>query len=452
MKNIKLDFSVLIFIAISFSTFFILIYNILHFNPILGYDAEAHFRYVDYIARYLPREIKLPSQSETREFFNPPLGYFFPSIAQVFCRNLINSNNLLNDCRPIYGKATQIFQSIMYLITILINLYTLKLFNKSKSFFNVSYLILVSLLAVNYRTISMVRGEPYILLFLSLFLLIIYKAENNDYFLSFKFVFLSGMIIGCIALSRQWGFLLFIPLIILLFFKTSKRQYLIFWSLSSIIGFLLSGWFYAGLYRKYGSFTAFNMESKVFSFTNQELSFYFPSLDQLIYLFSKPIRPYLDNQFLSILYSDLWGDYWGYFTFTSRFLDIGRGQLSIGDYLARVNLISIITSIIIIIFCYFSYKKYKSIFLVKYINLALITSFVGYLLFTIAYPNSTGDTIKSTYIIQAFHLMVFLASIYFNDLKKTNKKVFNLTLIIFVVIYFHNFQTYLSHFPFNYFP
>ena len=140
MKNIKLDFSVLIFIAISFSTFFILIYNILHFNPILGYDAEAHFRYVDYLARYLPREIKLPSQGETREFFNPPLGYFFPSIAQVFCRNLINSNNLLNDCRPIYGKATQIFQSIMYLITILINLYTLKLFNKSKSFFNVSYL------------------------------------------------------------------------------------------------------------------------------------------------------------------------------------------------------------------------------------------------------------------------------------------------------------------------
>ena len=452
MKNIKLDFSVVIFIAISFSTFFILIYNILHFNPILGYDAEAHFRYVDYIARYLPREIKLPSQSETREFFNPPLGYFFPSIAQVFCRNLINSNNLLNDCRPIYGKATQIFQSIMYLITILINLYTLKLFNKSKSFFNVSYLILVSLLAVNYRTISMVRGEPYILLFLSLFLLIIYKAENNDYFLSFKFVFLSGMIIGCIALSRQWGFLLFIPLIILLFFKTSKRQYLIFWSLSSIIGFLLSGWFYVGLYRKYGSFTAFNMESKGFSFANQELTFYFPSLDQLIYLFSKPIRPYLDNQFLSILYSDLWGDYWGYFTFTSRFLDIGRGQLSIGDYLARVNLISIITSTVIIIFCYFSYKKYKSIFLVKYINLALITSFVGYLLFTIAYPNSTGDTIKSTYIIQAFHLMVFLASIYFNDLKKTNKKVFNLTLMIFVVIYFHNFQTYLSHFPFNYFP
>jgi len=452
MKNIKLDFSGVVFTVISFSTIFVLIYNILYFNPILGYDAEAHFRYVDYLARYLPKEINLPTQNETREYFNPPLGYFFPSIVQVFCRNLINSNDLLTDCRPIYGNVTQIFQSLMYIATILINLYTLKLLNKSKSIFNVSYLILVSLLAVNYRTISMIRGEPYILFFLSLFLHIIHRAESNNYFFNFKIVFLSGLVIACIALSRQWGFLLFIPLIILLFYEPLKRQYLIFWSSSGVIGALLSGWFYIGLYKRYGSFAAFNMESKGLSFTNQDFNFYIPSSAQLTYLFSKPIRPHLDNQFFSILYSDLWGDYWGYFTFTSRFLDIGREQLSIGDYLARVNVVSIITSVIIIIFCYFSYKKYKSSLLIKYINLAFLTSIFGYLLFAISYPNSTGDTIKSTYIIQAFHLIVFLASIYFNDLKKTNKKIFNTILLIFVIIYFHNFQSYLSHFPFNYLP
>ena len=52
----------------------------------------------------------------------------------------------------------------------------------------------------------MIRGEPYILFFLSLFLLIIYKVESNDYLFSFKFVFLSGLVIAGIALSRQWGF------------------------------------------------------------------------------------------------------------------------------------------------------------------------------------------------------------------------------------------------------
>ena len=131
MKVSSQYFSKIIFLLISLSSLYILVYNIFHFNPILGYDAEAHFNYVDYFSRYLPNELRLPSSEETREFFNPPLGYLIPSIAQVFCRNIIISSDLLVDCQPIYGKATQIFQSFMYIFTILINLYTLKLFNKS---------------------------------------------------------------------------------------------------------------------------------------------------------------------------------------------------------------------------------------------------------------------------------------------------------------------------------
>jgi hypothetical protein len=452
MKESNPNFSKIVFLFISLSTLYVLIYNIFHFNPILGYDAEAHFNYVDYLSRYLPNELRLPSSDETREFFNPPLGYLIPSIAQVFCRNIITSNDFLLDCQQIYGKATQIFQSFMYVFTILINLYTLKLFNKSQSIFNAGYLILVSLLAVNYRTISMIRGEPYILFFLSLFILLIYKADNSDYDFNFKSLFFNGVVIGSIALSRQWGFLLFIPLIVLLINKNSKRNYLIFWSTSSFIGALLSSWFYIGLYKNYGSFTAFNMESKGLSFNNQNLSFYIPKLSQLEYLFTKPIRPNLDNQFISIIYSDLWGDYWGYFTFTSRFLNDGRNQLNIGDYLARVNIVSIITTFIIIFFCYRGFKKYKSNFIIQYVNLAWIISLVGYLLFTISFPDSTGDTIKSTYIIQAFHLMVFLASIYFDDLKRLNKKIYNGILITLVVIYLHNFQSYLSHYPIGFYP
>ena len=452
MKNYNLNFSNSIFFLMSISTFFILIYNILHYAPILGYDAEAHFSYVDYLSRYLPKEIKLPSQDETREFFNPPIGYLFPSFAQLVCRNIIESNNLLADCQPVYGKATQVFQTILYVITIFINLFTLKLITKSKNIFNAEYLILISLLAVNYRTISMIRGETYILFFLSLFLLVIQKAESRNYDLSLKQIIYSGVIIACIALSRQWGFLLFVPLIVLLIYKNTKLNYFKFWSKSAAIGALLSSWFYVGLYQNYGSFTAFNMESKGFSLNNQNLSFYIPNFSQLEFLFTKPIRPNLNNQFISILYSDLWGDYWGYFTFTSRFLNDGRNQLNIGDYLARVNIVSIITTFIILIFCYLAYEKHKSNFIIQYVNLAWITSLVGYLLFTISYPNTTGDTIKSIYIIQAFHLMVFLASIYFYELKRVNKKMYNGVIVALIVIYIHNFQSYLSHFPYNFLP
>ncbi len=449
----KLKYSDAVFCFLLFSTIYILIYNIFYYSPSLGYDANAHFLYVDHLARYLPYELNIPSATETREFFNPPMAYMFPAIVQVFCRNIIQSNNYLYECQPIYASFTQIFQSFLYLLTIFINIYSLKKFIKSNNFLNSSYLILISLLAVNYRTISMIRGEPYILFFLSLFLYWILKLDNSNYEFNGKNVWILGLIIGCLALSRQWAFLLFFPLIVLLFSKGNsfKRSYFKTWSLSALIGAGLSSWFYFNLYNKNGSFTAFNMEATKFSLNNQPLNFYIPNLEQLSHMFTKPIRPYLDNQFISILYTDLWGDYWGYFSFTSRFLDIGRNQSSIGNYLSNVVLLSIITTTFIFIYYVYTFKKNKKNFIIQYINYAVLFSFFGFLIFTISYPVSTGDTIKSTYIIQMFHLIVFMASIEFEKLKYRNIKKYNILLTMLLIIYIYNFQSFLSHFPLNFY-
>ena len=452
MKLDKLTYTNLIVIGISLSTVFILIYNILYFNPILGYDAEAHYAYINYLSRYLPRDFRLPTINETREFFNPPIGYLVPSIAQVICRNVIESSDFLSDCQPYYGKVTQVFQSFMYIATIFINLVTLKSINNSNKLINVSYLILISLLAVNYRTISMIRGEPYILLFMSILLYLIYKHEKSGFEFNFKYIFYTGLVIGAIALSRQWGFLLFLPLIFLFFSKELNIKYLKLWSLSAFFGAAFSSWFYINLFLRYGTFTPFNLDRRGFSFSNQKLSFYIPNSEHFQYLFTKPIRPHLDNQFISILYSDLWGDYWGYFTFTSRFLDIGRNQLAIGDYFARINIISVFTSIVIIALCIKTFRKYKSRFIIQYLKLAIICSFLGYLIFAIAYPDATSDTVKATYIIQLFHLMVFTASIYLNYLEKINRKIYISIISFLVIAYIHNFQSYLSHFPINFYP
>ena len=381
----RLNFSDFVFALISFLTLYILIYNIFFYNPILGYDGEAHYNYVNYFSRYLPYEIKIPSMDDTREFFSPPLGYLIPSLAQVVCRNVIHQVLFWLNV-SLFIESYSNIPVFAYIATILINL-LLKIIQQVV----LCHFKLISLLAVNYRTISMIRGEPYILFFLSIFILLVLKIEKNDFNLNPKLIIFSGITIACIALSRQWGFFLFLPLLILLFESDLKIKYFNFWSASAFIGFLGSSWFYISLYNRYGSLTAFNMESKGFSLSNQELSYYFPNLSHFQYLFSKPIRPNLDNQFFSILYSDLWGDYWGYFVFTSRFLDVGRNQLNIGDYLARVNILSVFTSILIVSFCFLTYKHYKQYFLIKYINLAIIVSFIGFFLFTVAYPSSTGD-------------------------------------------------------------
>ena len=95
-------------------------------------------------------------------------------------------------------------------------------------------------------------------------------------------------------------------------------------------------------------------------------------------------------------------------------------------------------------------KTYKNSYFVKYLNLAIIVSLIGYFIFSILYPVPSGDQIKSTYIIQVFHLLVFLSSIYFEKLKETNIRVYALLLSILIGIYIYNFQTYLSHFPINF--
>ena len=115
-------------------------------------------------------------------------------------------------------------------------------------------------------------------------------------------------------------------------------------------------------------------------------------------------------------------------------------------------MISIITTSLLIFFYIRAYKVYKSKLIVQYINLSVICSFFGYLIFAISYPDWTGDTIKSTYIIQLFHLVVFLAAIYFQKIETFNKKLYNYLLTLLVVIYIHNFQTFLSHFPMSFYP
>jgi len=220
-----------------------------------------------------------------------------------------------------------------------------------------------------------------------------------------------------------------------------------------LIGFLISSWFYINLYIEYGSFTKFNQEPIPFSLKNQPLSFYLPIGNEASMVFTKPIRPYFQNQFLPILYSDLWGDYWGYFTFTSRNLEIGRNQLIIGDYLARVNIVSLIPTLLLFSGLRHSFKYIKNInrsfkeYFNLYLSIAVFISLFGYLWFLISFPQPGGDTNKATYIIHLFHLLGLMAVFRLEDLKQKNyRSYFSIMLILFFV-FLHNLSAMMSHFP-----
>ena len=234
------------------------------------------------------------------------------------------------------------------------------------------------------------------------------------------------------------------------FKKDEKSSYLKFLISVFSIGFLVSSWFYFSLFFEYGSFTAFNKDPSSFSFSNQDLYFYIPISPEIKYIFTKPIRPFFSNQFLPILYSDLWGDYWGYFSFTSRNLSAGLNQMMIGDYLARVNIFALLPSFILLGSLkntndFDESRQYRTF--LKFIKYLISISFFGYLWFAIKYPAlPTGDTIKASYIIQLFHLLCFPAAFRLDQIFRKNAKLYYFIIFSLLLVFGHNLSATLSHF------
>lgn len=444
-------------LTLSILIVYILIYNLFHYDPIQGYDGEAHHAYVqNFLNIFIPGKTNQPSINFTYEFFSPPLPYILPTFVNEICKFSNSSLNKLEYCQDVYGFVSIFFLSTLFIATLIIYMKIIKKIFNNNEVFNLSVLLTIGIFTINYKAISMIRGEAYIF-FLNALLIhkFILLAER-----SFKYkkhdIYVFGIIIGLLALSRQWAFLLFPAYFFVYLFveKIYKKNYLKFLISSFLVGFLLSGWFYIGLFFEYGSFTTFNLSPTKFRFSNQPINFYLPIFNESFMVFTNPIRPYFKNQFIPILYSDLWGDYWGYFSFTSRFLLEGRNQLNIGSYLARVNLVSLIPTI----FLFYTFGKSirssqklnnkKLEILNKYIVFAVFISLIGYLWFLISYPTDSGDTNKATYIIHLFHLLGLSGVLYIEKLKTSNPKLSFSILTILFLVFIHNVSAMMSHFPF----
>ena len=435
---------------------FIFVFNYLNYDPIFGYDTEAHYEYVEgFFAMFVPNLSDQPSNEITREFFNPPLPYFAPAIHSLLCKKAVDVQDEAKYCQKYYGKLIQIINGLLYFLSLFFYLLTFKLITKKK-LLNLNVLLPISLLAVNYKTFSMIRGEPFIIFLNSILLYFLLNHLIKNFELKNKDYIIFGILLGLMGLSRQWAFLLFPAYAYLLFIKKNpefNKKVLKFLIYSFSIAFIVTSWFYFKLYFEFGTFTAFNMDPSTFNLKNQPLDFYLLGTSEFTNLFYKPIRPNLRNNFLAIFYSDLWGDYWGYFTFTSKYLDVGRNQLIIGDYLGRVNIVSLIPTIFII----FGFLKSKLFFknrvyrkftpFINFIKLSSLFSIVGYIWFVIKYPEvPQSGTIKASYMIQFFHLSTFPAIFYLYYLQDSNKRAYLITIFLLIFVFIHNFSTYLSHF------
>src|SRR5574341_960532 len=409
----------------------VLINALLH-NPYNGYDAHDHINYIEALASHW----RLPTKAETGQYYSPPLPYILPAILTAAQIGL--------------WKAVKLAQLINVLLAMGLTYYLLKicdLIGPENSHLKIASIGMLGILPVFYRSFSLIRGEPY-LAFLAVYithrtLLIFLKKEITTFN-----VIMLGITLGMAILARQWGFFLFPPILIFAAWanysgrETSLRRIAVVIS-SFIIAFLVGGWFYALIYKQYGTLTAFDRKPQKLSAEHLSALFAFDESSEK--LFTDPVRTSLSNHFFPIFYADTWGDYWGYFliyakdTYTGQFNDgivfqnltrttplaenMVTNRFTINSYLGIANLVSLIPSIVslsglvygLLLFIRLIAKKTTSDLDHATALFAMISgaTAAGYGWFLIRYQSAvqSGDLIKSTYLLQIFPFLALLAGI-----------------------------------------
>ncbi|MEM7769109.1 MAG: hypothetical protein AAF327_01200 [Cyanobacteria bacterium P01_A01_bin.37] len=452
-------------------------FNAWHHDSAIGYDAYAHTDYIEAFA-----QLRLVTPEDSYEFFSPPLPYVIPAWAIAFGNVTVE-------------RAEKIAQLFNVLLSLGLTYFLLKICDRvhSSAALKLGTLMSLGLLPVYYKTFAYVRGEPYVAFFavVAIYLtLLIFQLHRA----TLGYAVLLGITLGALALSRQWGILLYPALGLFMLWQGWIYRFHV-WpfaraiAIISVITFLVSSWFYLGLRSEYGQATAFNrVPQEQFSFQNQPASFYFDlSVDEIL---TDPIRGNFPNRFFPIFYSEIWGDYWGYFsvygkdTRTNEYVAgltlsntlqensgipdwLETNRLSIAPYLGRVNGISLFPTAIMVLSVVFS-----SITVIRRLRtnpmangkdaiqsrhqrdtlllllLAIATSLGGYAWFLIMYPNlGKGDTIKATYTLQVFPLLSILTGYLLFQLKTWKPMLFFLVLFLWAGIWVHNLPSMVTHYP-----
>lgn len=440
--------------------------NALLHNPYVGYDAGDVVAYIESLA-----QARLPEVEDSDEFFAPPLPFVIPALFNgVFNLSLFLTLKL--------AQVINVFLALgSALVVVRISDRTLR---ANHPYQNLTLITLLTL-PVWYKSHAHIRAEPYVVFFILLYieqLIDLWKNRVSPH----RFSLFSGGLFGAALLSRQWAILIlpavFLFAAFLLKTQNERRiQLLKAFTLSGIIAFLVSGWFYISLLVRFGSLTAFNREpTDHFSLKSKAQSFYIGLGNGL--LFSDPVRDSFDNQLIPIFYSETWGDYWQYYLVNGRDMRtedpiqgdrlykalqedplptwINTNRDEIAPYLGRVNLISLLPTtfalicfgwgLLISIKCISNPTHYPDLLHIPLFTTIILSTLIGYLWFLIQYPSPDGDTIKASYVLQIFPFMALLIGSVGARLSESKSRIYPFIISLFVFTFIHNLGSLFSRY------
>ncbi|NOH13700.1 MAG: hypothetical protein HND51_18830 [Chloroflexi bacterium] len=473
----------------------IVLFNSLAHDPKVGYDSRDYIAYIDVLS-----EGRLPEREETKQFFSPPLPFVASAALQAFWQenlprawrtppgdawapNFLFYNFTYTIGQFPLGVAAKLTQLLNGAYSLILTFYLLKLVDLIKpenNHLKLASLGFLGILPVYYKTFAYVRAEPLLgaLAVLAAYLCIkIFILKERQW----HNVILLGVMMGIAILTRQWAFLLFPGIGMFALLLTAKRHInwrFLFTSLGAmtIIAFLVGGWYYLQLIDRFGTALAFNRDpAEELAIDNQSLEFYFGlGLDEI---FTDPIRRSFSGQIIPVIYSEVWGDYWAYFTVFGRETDSllfvdgpwindlpqdpanydpadytwRTNRYDIAAYLGRVNLLALLPTGFFLAGVAISLKSIWAVWRQDQPNTTsqayalfafiILCTAGGFLWFLVRYTHQTPSTIKASYMLQMLPVMAILAGEALMRFKARWPKAFPVTLILLALVILHNLPT-----------
>ena len=436
-------------------------------DPRVGYDRRSHFAYVEALS-----ELRLVTLEDTEEYFSPPLPYLLPGL-------LVRAGVPLFDAARA-GQWANLGLSVGVTMLLLMAAAAIS----DSSALRLAALALLGSLPVYYRTFAFVRGEPYLVFFSMWIVYLIVRVQSQDRW-DYSDAAALGIGLGLVLLSRQSGLSVALAAAIFVGWRwlrsPGKRARILGWlGLALSIMLVIAGWFYFNLWKQAGTVLAFNKDrASGLSMSNQPVSFYFGIGGGD--LFIHPFRPSFEGQFVPIFYSDVWGDYWGYFgvygrdTRTQMYLAgvelynrVARGNdtawletnlESMPEFLGRVNRIALYPT-----FLGLAGTVYGLLLalgkargpagsrgtpgLAAFLLLALGLTALGYVFLLILYPSPLrGDTIKPTYVLHSAPCLALLFGLLAARLAQKQPRLFSWMLALLCLVDVHNLPAMITHYP-----
>lgn len=457
---------------------FIAIHSVLLFNairqaPHVGWDAGGHNRYV--------RELmsgRLPTEEVTHEFFCPPLPYAPPAAVGLGLRlvGLDRDTALIAAVKT--GQVMNVGWSMMLCLFVL---HLGRLVSPGRVVVRAVTLGLIGMLPVYYMVFAWVRGEPVLAAFTAAAAYLATSMVIQRRITLARGACL-GLMMAAMALSRQWaiptflGFGVFAAAAIA-WMPDRRAALLRAGAIALLILVPLGASHYAGLKLRYGSFSAFNQESRELDVSNQTLAFYTDWKIQP--LFDSPYRPHLGNHLWPLLYTGLWGDYWGFWVVWGederrrRWVDgsiayktevsegrrpdwLSTNRDAIVPYLARVNRVSLVPTLLAglailamlpaALAYLFRGRLEPTNVVAALCLLAAAFSFIGFMVFLITVPTEKGNTIKTGYQLHILPLLALVTALWLDAIHRRFPRVFWVAILALGLVAIHNLPLFFTRY------